>query len=238
MEKNKKSKLLLILVFIILVILLLLYFLVFKTEKPKILDLKIVTYAPLCEDSNASMSGDVSPFFRIYEGDGCVYYPEIKIKRNDYDGRTEGFAFTSEINLKTKESDAEKVYKGAADEKMPILACNAHGADSLSIAKDTTKVRHFFLVKKNDSRVDGKLYFDDSQKLAVHIDKLGAKGDLFTEEQKPDAVNIIILNGGVDKNPSSGDGVKEVIDNPGDQPEPPDRDRDNPGIEREVPYQD
>ena len=195
MKNNRKSILVIVLLLTIILILLALYFFVFKSEKPRMLELRIVTYTSLCNGSDNSMNSSVLPFFRIFDGDDCIYYPEIRIKRNDHNGQNDGFSFASKVDENKKKNEVEKIFKNASKELMPAIACQEHGSDSINISIDTTKVRHFFLVPEKDKRVDGKLYFGDAQKLAAYLDQLASEGDLFSDHQKPDAVNIIILDG-------------------------------------------
>ena len=195
MKNNRKSILVIVLLLTIILILLALYFFVFKSEKPRMLELRIVTYSSLCNGSDNSMNSSVLPFFRVFDGEDCIYYPEIRIKRNDHNGQNDGFSFASKVDENKKKNEVEKIFKNASKELMPAIACQENGSDSINISIDTTKVRHFFLVPEKDKRVDGKLYFGDAQKLAAYMEELASEGDLFSDQQKPDAVNIIILDG-------------------------------------------
>jgi hypothetical protein len=207
-----------------------------KTKEQRILEIKIVTNATLCSSGNSDLCPEGVSLLRIYEGSDVVYYPTLRVKRLDITNTEADIMLSRNITTEMDKDDVLEIIRNAVNDQMPSLACKPTIEGHLDFSKDTLNVRHFFLVSQGDSRIDEKLYFDRIDKISTYLERLIEKGDFFSKNQKPDAVNVIILKGEAsaarkevlgtkaesrpqelekevsNENSSSGSGARETID--------------------------
>jgi hypothetical protein len=195
MQLQPKRRFLIILI-LLLAIAVSLFLLFFTSEKDrKLLEIKIVTNHSLCASGNTDLSPECISLLRIYEGKDIVYYPTLRVKRLDLKNEEAEIMLSRNIVSEMERNEVQEIIQNAVNDQMPSLACKAAVEGSYDFYKDTLNIRHFFLVPQGDRRIDERVYFDRIDKISMHIERMVDEGLLFSQNQKPDAVNVIVLKG-------------------------------------------
>jgi hypothetical protein len=190
---DSKKRIIILLVVLVIVALPLIYFFVLKSKPQKLLEIKIVSNFALCSSNNADMCPEAISLLRIYEGEDVVYYPSLRVKRLDISNAEAEIMLSRNIVADMDRTDVQTTIRNAVNDEMPSLACKPTIDGAIDFSKDTLNIRHFFLVPQGDRRLDEKLYFDRIDKISTHIERLIERDELFSKNQKPDAINVIIL---------------------------------------------
>lgn len=190
MNKNK-----ILIIFLILFLLLISFFFFMKNETIKTVEINFISDHPIALEG-VKLPGDIQVFSEVLEINeaGLILYPIISFKRLDLNNSLDFINYSNSITNKLSTDEAKSIYLNETPNISASLNMTAisQKMNIKSIESDTTKIRYFYLLCSTDTRVDGKLYFDNAQILKNYIVDQLNKGTLYRDDQKPNTINIIM----------------------------------------------
>ncbi len=201
MNNMKRNRLLIIALLILALLLLVSYFIFRDNTERKTIEFNFITDHPLANDGD-KLPAEMRVLCSVFDitEQKTILFPRLSFQRLDEAPRVDTLQFSKAITAELSKEDADLMY---ANETNTIMASVPMYKEKTGNApRDyqvfTEKFCHFFLVSKSDSRVDGKLYFDNAVMLRNYITEQLNAGTLFNSSQEQNIVNIIVLSGETD----------------------------------------
>ncbi len=194
----KKNRLLMILLLLFAFLLVILYFVFRDTTERKTIEINFITDHPMAT-SGSKLPEEMRVFCSVFdvEDQKMILFPRLSFQRLDEAPRVDTLQFSKPITADLSREDANLIYANETNTMMASVPMYKErtGNEPRDYHVFTEKFCHFFLVAKSDSRVDGKLYFDNAVMLRNYITEQLKAGTLFASSQEQNIVNIIVLSG-------------------------------------------